>query len=312
MNTDKISLSLFFDTSRTYLALTRFNDEIPELLYINSTEHPLDFSDADTRKQQTGKDELFKLLEQIEQKPDEINVALTNKHFVLTKIPYKVGISGNELKELISFEIENNYDTANVFELNCILTPFFDNHRESDYIFLTMFPKSLSKKIEEMFAGFGKIKTITNGQFAALNSFKFNYSELGNSNTILFGLNNKDVEIAYFVGGKPESAYFKLLADENALAVINSEYNRIKEKTGKSEFTIFAYGGKLTAKFLDDFGLFAGTKIYRLNAFRNYTTKLDDRVKKYCSRTAHIYPSCLGASLPAFTEHIIMNTNENN
>jgi len=126
-------------------------------------------------------------------------------------------------------------------------------------------------------------------------------------------LNQNDIEIAYFVGGKPESAYFKLTADENTLDIVNTEYNRIKTKTGKDDFTIFAYGERLTAQFLEDFSLIANAKVHRLNAFRNYTTNLDDRAKKYCSRTAHIYPACLGAALPDFAEHIILfNTNENN
>jgi hypothetical protein len=313
MNTDKITLSLSFDTGRTYVALTRFNDNIPELLFINSTEHPLDFSDDNNQSNQPGKDEIIKLLTQIEQKPDEIQVALTNEHFVLTKIPYKVGISGEEIKELISYEIENNYDSENVFDLNCILTPFFDNHRESDYIFLTMFRKKLSEHVNELLSDTGQVKKITTRQFAALNSFVFNYPELNKANTILFGLNQNDIEIAYFVGGKPESAYFKLTADENTLDIVNTEYNRIKTKTGKDDFTIFAYGERLTAQFLEDFSLIANAKVHRLNAFRNYTTNLDDRAKKYCSRTAHIYPACLGAALPDFAEHIILfNTNENN
>ena len=79
-----------------------------------------------------------------------------------------------------------------------------------------------------------------------------------------------------------------------------------------SEYTpgidaIFLYGLSLTKEILIDvqesLGLIVPV-IKRLNAFRMFSTSLTDREKEYCSRTAHIFPACIGAIMPNFQERL--------
>jgi len=44
----------------------------------------------------------------------------------------------------------------------------------------------------------------------------------------------------------------------------------------------------------------------RFNSFRLVTTSLEQRDKDYASRTAHIYPACIGAAIPPFHKSLYL------
>ena len=314
MNNNKISLSLFIDVYRTYVTVTQCNNDTKGLLYINSTEYPLTTSTLANNLNTQGIEELQTLIRQLNYSIDEINVSLPNNHFVTTQIPYKDKMIGDELKELIELEIKYHYENTNIFNLNCILTPFFDNNKSPDYIFLTLFEKRINEILNDLFVGNKKVNKILTSQFAALNSFIYNYPETSNDNVILYGIYENGLEISLLNKGKPVTIYYKSFDDtNNLLQVALDEYNNLRTDSPDTQYRVVAYGNRLTADILEKLDLsIGGNNVGRLNAFRQYTTQLDDRTKKYCSRTAHIYPAVLGASLPDFTEHILLFPDENN
>ncbi len=314
MNNNKISLSLFFDVQRTYAALTRNNDGTRELLYINSTEHSISNANLSEGLNSAGVEEFKALLNNIDSIPDEISITLPNSNFVVTQIPYRDAMTGDELKELIGLEIKHHFENSDIFKLNCILTPFFDNKKSGDYIFLTLFEKTINSIINDLFPS-GRIVTgIQTSQFATLNSFIYNYPELNDSSVILFGIYENEIEIALMQQGKPVTIYYKLYSTPNdLLQTVISEYNNLSNEFSGAQYRVFTYGNKLNAGILEKLDLSIGkSNVSRLNAFRKFTTNLDDRTKRYCSRTAHIYPATIGGVLPDFTEHILLFPDENN
>lgn len=315
MKNNNISLSLFFDVQRTYATVIQTDKGVKELLYINSTEHPVSSSTLFGELNNQGIDELKALLKNINYIPDEINIALPNDNFVVTQIPYKDRMTGEELKELIELEIKHHYDNdVNIFKLNCILTPFFDNNQAPDYIFLTLFEKRLKGILEDLVGESGKVTKILTGQFAALNSFLYNYSDSLSNNIILFGIYENELEISLLTNGKPVTIYYKAFTNAtDLLGIALSEYNNLKSEYTNGKYQVYSYGNRLTASFLEQLDLAIGeNNIKRMNAFRKFSTMLDTRTKEYCSRTAHIHAATLGASLPDFTEHILLFPDENN
>lgn len=313
MSNSKILLSLFFDVNRTYIAVSQLKNEIMELLYINSTEHPITAFDDLQQVEEAGKSELLNIFNEIDFKFDEINIALSNDNFAITQIPFKPDITGKELTTLLGLEIKHLYENKKFNELNFILTPFFENQSIGDYVFVTIYGNLIKKNLGSLLSPKGKVNRITTNQFAALNSFKFNYPEYANENNLLLGMYENELQVNLFINGKPFEIYFRLHHGGNDLLKKSiTEIQTLKDKYKLHNIKVFVYGNLLTASILDKIALnFDRADILRLNAFRKYTTKLDDRIKEYCSHTAHIYPACLGASLPDFTEQILLIPDEN-
>jgi hypothetical protein len=295
MHINNISLNVFSDAERYYIYEINNSGNTTSLIFIESYE----------KANKSIKDVLTELIEKLPLKPEIFNYVISPDDFVLTQFPHTEHITGDELKEILDFEVKQNFGEVLPEEITCILTPLDDLIIKQDYILASLFKNEIKeelKQIDWISKCEMKFQFSTN---TVINSFRFNYPEFDDATIGFFGIYNAYlIYIVISPNGPSLVQFWNYDTKEECNDIIKQELN-VLEKTVHNLTNIFIYGEKLDGHLLKSFiESNPGFIIHRLNAFRKLSSGIDERAKEYCARTMHIHSPGIGASLPDYTEHI--------
>lgn len=302
-------LSVYFNTSRVYLAVLEPIDKGVNLVYINSTDHTVDTEGGDDETSLLAQNEFSGLLAEIPKEIHKISVCLPTESVFISQIPGDSSLNTEDIKQLLSLEIRQTFPQHNredflsrVFQL----APRMDGKQ---MLIAEIIPKLVIKNVFKIFKNYDfQILNIDNSQFNAHNALLFNYPEEAEKAVALLNIQNHFIDISVLKNGEP--LYYNLVKfNDNAQfsSICEEEFGKLMTDYIDYIENAYFFGSGLTA---DLFGtakdVLAGFLMTakRLNAFRMVSTGLSARHREYCSRTAHIYPPCIGAAIPKYIQPI--------
>ena len=297
MYKNKNSLNIFLDSERTYLSVISNGEQKPSVVYIDSFEKS-SISEISEK--------LESIVSDLEQKPDEINIILSSEDYVLTQFPHTENISGEDLKNVIDFEIKLHFGEIEPENIICLLTPLDNLASGPDYVLMTFCRTDIVEQFRNLPFAKDKIIKCSFAAHATLNAFRYNYPDYSENTNLIIGFYQNYVDISILGSSGPRLVQYRNYSDiDTCIKDIKHLKNEFETRVSHQLQTIFVYGETLTQLILDKLKTsFPHLEIVRFNAFRKFRAHLDDRKKEYCTRTMHIYPPNVGAVLPDYTEHI--------
>ncbi len=298
------TLSVFFSTDRTYVTLTEKKNNNIELNHIDSTNHAINFdqySDIDSFK---SSKELTRILEKIDtQNIARIAISLPGSNALVTQFPGSEDMSRDNVRKLVGLEIRQAYPQFKFADFSTNVIPLGERKTGENLMVAVIISKQDYEICRELLQNIHHtIDHVEISQINAHSAFMHNYPEFADKNAALFGLQDKFVDISLIRNGKPR--YFNLASmpsEENIREICESELDNILKLCCDRIDHAFFFGIGLNKDIFDIGKRVTGEKginAQRLNAFRMLSTKMDERTRKYCERTAHIYPPCIGGSVP--------------
>lgn len=305
-------LSVYFDTDRTYIAKVIQDPEGLELEYLNSTSLPIDLESIHLDPDLSILQDVEKIIDQTTQDFDKINIVFPADSIMIAQMPSKLDIKREEIVELVSLEIKKFYPNLNIsnFEIQVFQLPVSQSQtfsqvaviiQKSDINFFNSFFAKYNKNIYYTYAS----------QIAAANAFLYNYPELIDKYSVIAGAQNNYLDITILKNN--QLIYLGLVNYHNTTEIpelLEQEINKLIGKAvPKLDGGLFYYGNDINkdvSMALWEISMLLGFEGKRLNAFRMLKTKLDTRDREYISRTLQIYPSCIGATIPPYFDHLII------
>ncbi len=305
-------LSIYLNTDRTYITKVIQNPEGLELEYLNSTSQPIDIESIHLDPSLSILRDVENIIDQTEQDFDKINIVFPADSIIIAHMPSKLDIQKEEIVELVSLEIKRFYPNLNItnFEIQVFQLPVSQSQtfsqvaviiQKSDIDFFNSFFAKYNKKIYYTYAS----------QIAAANAFLYNYPELAEKYSVIVGAQNNYMDITILKSN--QLVYLGLVNYQNTAEIpelLEQEINKLMGNVvPELNGGLFYYGNdinKEVAMALWEISMLLGLEGKRLNAFRMIKTKLDTRDREYISRTLQIYPSCIGAAIPPYFNHIII------
>lgn len=303
------TLSVFFNIDRTYLTLVDGKKEGMELLYLNTTESRIDLEFPDSDASVLGAQELEIMMSEFAADVDRLTVTLPAESVLVTKFPSKENISKDDLCKLVDFELRQNFPQFNYNEFTISATPLEPRLDGKLMMLGVIIPNNIFDTASKVLKPVGKnIDFIEISQLNAHSSFLYNYPETAKSNVALISVQSQFLDISLSKDGKP--AYYSLQSFssiDKIGEIIEKEFARILTENAQTIDTAYFFGSGLTKEILMicwETAMMLGIEAKRLNAFRMMKTGLSKREREYCSRTFHLYPACIGASIPPYHERI--------
>ncbi len=302
-------LSVYFSSERTYFTLSELSSKGLQLLYINSTEVPIDLEDIETDNSVLGTQELEIHLSGIAQDIDRITVTISAENALISQIPGGDDISEEDLKNLIKLEINQAYPNLKFEDFTTHVYPLDAKKDGSKMMMAAIVPKKIYENAKKVLITAGKpVQNIEISQINAQNAFLFNYPELVEAPVVLLGIDKQFVDISIMKDSKPLYYNLARIKDSTKLGeVCKKEFEKILEEYVENIQSAYFFGPGLNKEILENTQKEIGALVYqsgRFNAFRMVSTELDDREKEYCSRLLHIFPPCIGGSMPSYFERI--------
>lgn len=303
----ELTLSVYFGNDRTYLTLVKPKEDGLELVYLNATSSHIDLDNIENS--QSGVLELNKILDDINHDIGQLTVTLPSENVLVTKFPSKPNITLDELKKLVNLEIRQNFPQYNHDDFTSTTIKFAPKLDGVSMDIAVIIPKQnyiSCKKILE------KIKVpISNteiSQFNAHNAFLFNYPDYTDKTVVLIGIYSQFIDFSVMTDTKP--LYYNLLnfKEENEFGkILENEINKLLNEYVNFIDAVYFFGSNLNKELYTTAkeglkGIVMETG--KFNAFRMLSTHLDIRDKEYSSRTAHIYPPCIGACIKPYHERL--------
>ncbi len=298
----KKTLSFHFESDTTTVCELSKNSKGLELLSISTIRNGIPPIGENILVFKNGLTKILKEVEEELKASERITISLPPETSLAKQIPFIEAHEEEKLKELLTFEIELLYPKFTVNDFYVKLFPIEGKSKSSQMQLAILMEKSYQKAIQDTFESFGKkVDVFQVRQLAAHSAFLYNYPELHSNTVVILGIQEKFIDVSIIREGK---LYYYDLASFNSLkelgSLCQSEITKLLSGTVSFIDHVFLFGSNLTAESLSHahaslFGIIQ--KVERINAFRMVTTKLDQRTKEYCARTAHTFVPCIGASL---------------
>lgn len=308
MENKEKALSLFLNVDRAYVCLMERDNNNINLSYISSTDSKIDPESIDDEQSQKGLDELKSIFSEIDI-PKKINLTLPSESVLVTTFPGKPDITHAEIVKLVELEIKQLYPQLTLEQFSIFVTQLAPTKEGKYYMLASIINDDLINScrniIEQNNAELGKIEI---SQFAAHNSFMFNYPEIKDQNVLLVSIQNQFMDVSLLTQG--ETVYYNLLSvtDNAKIAeIFENECNKIQETIVDQINQAFFFGSSLTKELnmlLWETSMLFGFETKRLNPFRMMSTTLEGRKKEYCSRVFHLFPAVVGVNLPSVNNRI--------
>ncbi len=306
---DKL-LSVYFSSHRTYLAVVERNGKGLRLDYVNSTTQPIDLEAPEDGRNEEAAEELKELLRDLDKDITRVAISLPADSVLVTKIPGKKTTPYDEIQKLVELEIRQAYPQFNYEDFIPSAVNFAPKLDGKEVMLATIIPKQnfvasrniLNEVLE---------KPITNIEISQLNAhsaFLYNYPKRKKESVAILGVGDNFVDVSVLKSG--ELVYYSLsrLDDPEEIAdVCLEEFDQITEKYVEELHSAYFFGEGLNIDALVIAQSLLTEKvpnIGKLNAFRMFTSNLSERERQYCSRSAHIFPPCIGGCLPPIHKKI--------
>ncbi len=303
-------LSVYFNIDRTYLAAFDVTPKGLDLVYINSTEHPIDLENPDSELSMLAAQELEIFISDV---PDvsEVNVTLPAESVLLSQIPGRLNMDEHQIKQLVGLEIRQAFPMFNFEDFSPLIVETGERMDGKQMLIAEIIPNNLIATAQSVLKGTNlKINRFEVSQFNAHSALLYNYPEQLDKAAALVSIQQQFIDLSVIKNGLP--IYYSLVnfnSPDEIGTICENEFNKIMTDYVDYVETAFFFGSglnieiykKAEAKLTE----FLMTSI-KFNAFRMVTTNLEQREKDYCSRTAHIFPACIGAAIPPFHKHIYL------
>jgi len=302
-------LSIFLNVDRTYLTGVCTGKKGLEVIYVNSTNNPIDLEILNENFDQPGVYELQELLKNLPFQPDKLTMSLPAESLFVTQFPGQANINQTELKALINLELRHNFPQFDIKDFTCTLLQMSPKLNGDVNIVAVVVQKATYRACTELVKNINlPIQKIEVSQLNAQNSLAYNYPEYKDKTIVIFGFQNNFIDISLISSRK--TAYFQLRSyssEAEIPGICKQEIEKILFENSEVIDSVMAYGISLTQQTLK--GIREALhefipEVNRLNAFRMTSTSLEQRDKEYCIRTAHIFPSCIGSTLPEYHERL--------
>jgi hypothetical protein len=304
------TLSFFFNIDRTYITGISSSSAGFSLDYIDSTIDQINFEKLDSEESRNGIAQLNKFINEMEFKPTRITATLPAETVFVTKFPGRKDFTPDEFRKLVALEIRNAYPQFNFEDFDISLIPFKESKDKKQMMLAVIVQQSDYTIINEILEPIGiEISKFEISQFNAHSSFIFNYPEMKSKNVAILGIQGQFVDLSVIRGN--ELIYYNLSSidsPDRVGEVFEREYNKIIQSYTDSIDACYFFGSGLNKNIslaLWETSMMLGIyEAKRLNPFRMLKTNLDSRHREYCSRTFHIYPACVGGTMPPWHEVI--------
>jgi hypothetical protein len=297
-------ISVFFNIDRVYLTLVETSDKGVSLEYINSTDYPVDINNPKSGNSPLAVEQLRKIFSEFGTQPDRVTVTLPAEVILVNKFPGNESLTEEQIKKLVSLELKQNYPQVNFEEFKIYVVPLTPGEDGKEFMLAVIVQRDDFMQIEQILSPIGiDITHFDISQLNAHSAFIFNYPEYINSTVAIAGIQGQFMDFSVIKKGEPLYYNLALLQEpENAGEVFESQFNNVVPDIASKIDASFFFGAGLTKTISDSLTKSSRQlgieESKRLNGFRKLRTNLNDRVKDYCSRVFHIYPPCIGGSLP--------------
>lgn len=301
-------LSVYFGIDRIYIALISFEPDGLKLEYINSTLHPFDLEFPEDENSKMAGSELNGILMTIFDNFEDIsslNITISVDNAFVRQFPGSPDLSRENLLQLLNFEIRQAFKQFNYEDFIINVVPLSRRLDGKQFMLSAMFHRKNIDSCKELFVGLDlPIENIDISQFNAHSCFLYNYPEYKEKTVAIFGIQSKFVDLSVLQNGAP--IYYSLLKcydRQEFLKKVSQEFTELMTHYVDYIESAFLFGTGLNTEL---FGQIDETlkglvmNVEKMNAFRMFKTDLGKREREYCSRTAHIYPPCIGAVIPPY------------
>ncbi len=303
------SVSIFFNTDRTYLTYIEKQSDGLELLYLNSTDNKIDLAVADSDESISGMAELRAMFEEIGGAFDRVAITLPAESVFVSKIPGGSNLDTKDLKRMVNFEIRQLFPQFNFEDFITTVTPLAPTLDGKSIVLCAIIPNDVLSVATSAIAPLSNhVDSIEISQLSAHTALRYNYPELADKNIVLASIQSQFIDISLSKGGVP--AYYNLISFssiDKIGEVLEKEFEKILAESAESLDGAFFFGNNLNKEILMacwETAMLVGIEAKRLNPFRMMRSSLGRREREYCSRTFQIYPACVGGSLPSYHHRI--------
>jgi hypothetical protein len=297
---ENLKLSVFFNTDRVYLMVCEPTDSGLNLVYVNSTDHPIDLENIDSGVSAIGKKELLALLNTITLDIKKISVTLSADSVLVSHLPGKKNITKDEIKQLIALEIRQAYPMFSFEDFTSSVVPTEADSKGKSLLIAIIIQKQLMKNCQELLQSLNApIEKFEISQINAHQAFIYNYPEYMGLNIAFLGVQNQFVDISVANGNSLYHYNLVSLPNKESFGdICAKEVSKLIGNQAPSIDLAVFFGSGLTKQMLDNAKISLKNivmEVDRLNAFRMVKATINDRQRAYCSRTSHIFPPSIGA-----------------
>lgn len=292
-------ISVFFDTDRCYVALLEPDAKGWSLAYINSTRQPVDLSGG-SDDDIAAVVELHEVFMEIAGAASKVHITLPMESVFVHQFPAPSGMAAQEVRDLVRFEISQHFPYQDAAGFTSVVYPMCPRLDETRMMMAVIVERSVlasvNRLVQPLGAETGRIEV---AQLAAHNTFAYNYPETGGSSFIVFGVQDRYMDVS--VVKDNNICYYQLtpLGDRSQIGnVCEEQLDKVLEEYVPFVDAAFLFGSGLTQDMLSAVTQKLTIPVQRLNAFRMTSTTLGERERAYCTRVAHIFPPCVGNALP--------------
>jgi hypothetical protein len=300
---DNLKLSIFFNADRVYLMVCEPTPDGLKLIYVNSTENPIDLEFMDSPQNKLAINELNSIFSTFDFNVESISVSLSADTILVSHLPGKANITQQEIKQLISLEIRQAFPMFSFEDFVSSVVPTEPDLNSKSNLISIIIPKVIMDNCKNIMAALNApIVKFEISQINAHQSFLYNYPEYAGLSIAFFQVQDQFIDVS-LVNGE-QIYYYNLISlnkkDKLGEICAKELLTFAKNYNQSIDLGVF-FGSGLTKENLAETKVILKNVILevdRLNAFRMIKTDLPDRVKEYCSRTSHIFPSCIGGFMP--------------
>ncbi len=277
------------------------------LAYINSTQQSVDLTDSgEAMGSISAVVELHEVFMEIAGAASIANVTLPMESVFIHQFPAPLELSEQQITELVRFEISQHFPNQDADAFTSVVYPMCPRLDGTRMMMAVIMERSVIRLVNELLQPLGaEIQRIDVAQLAAHNTFAYNYPETDGTSFIVFGVQERYIDVS--VVKNNELCYYQLtpLADRSKIGeVCEEQLTKVLDEYVSFVDGAFLFGSGLTQEMFNAVNQKMTVPAVRLNAFRMVSTTLGDRERAYCARVAHIFPPCLGNVLPELRKGI--------
>ncbi|MFC2131222.1 hypothetical protein ACFLSQ_07285 [Bacteroidota bacterium] len=301
-------LSVYFGNYRTYFSVITPTEKGFELKSINSINHTINSSNNDLLFEDTDSG-IKEILNDFGKDIKSVSVSIPASAVHTAFVPQPSQMNYQDIKKLIELEIRLAYPERCYEDFIASAIPMTSKSGSAEYMLAVIIPKSFINSCKDFLSSLDiPIDNIEISQFTAHSALMYNYPERRKEAAVLINVDRKSLEISAVIAGK--LAYYNFSRTSESNQIVNKytkELEKIKEDYAGTIDSVYLFGEGL------DFDLITRAKqelknsvsnVFKLNAFRMLTTQLSEKHREYCSLMAHVFPPCIGSSLPAYHNKI--------
>lgn len=304
----KKNLSIAFGIESTYVALIENQQQGLALKFAGVTSQALDLENFDSPVNKDALEELMRLINHIDQAYDFVNVSIPVETTLVSKFPGRPNITAKEALSIVNIEIRQLYPQYNPNDFPTYLVRLPEINKTPFYL-AVIIPKKIYQNIKKITGSINKlVEKIEISQFNAHYTLLYNYPDFFDKNVALFNIQENFIDFSSIRGKELLSYDLLKFSDSFEIPEIikGSIIAKISEIATKFD-GVFLFGSGLNREMLN---LITNTissevpQVKRLNAFRLVRGNVDSQTREFCSVMAHLFPPCVGASIPSYHEKI--------